>query len=301
VHYFRVRAGTRIALLSAPTSMWRPAMGTRSRIAAALMMSLCFGLVGSAPTLLPEAAEAQANVVGQWTTLPYMMPINPIHVGLLWTGKVLVVAGSENDETKHAASSSKAAVWNLQTGAIAVQDLQWDVFCNGMAFLPDGRALIIGGTEQYDTQVTGFYGESRATVFDPRTEKFVQVESMAHGRWYATATAMNDGRVLTFSGADETGNTNRAIELYRIAFGWSPEQLAPWEPPLYPWLHLLPNGNVFSSGPYPTSHVYNPSTSNWTLNVASTVYGTSRLYGTSVLLPLVPQNGYVPRVMIMGG
>src|SRR5262249_28264586 len=38
-----------------------------------------------------------------------------------------------------------------------------------------------------------------------------------------------------------------------------------------------------------------------TLNVASTVYGTSRLYGTSVLLPLVPQNGYVPRVMIMGG
>src|SRR5262249_21764692 len=202
-------AGLKIVLLSAPASPWRPAMGTRTRIAAALMMSLCFGLVGSAPTLLPDAAEAQANVVGQWATLPYTMPINPIHVGLLWTGKVLVVAGSENDPNKHAQGSSKAAVWNLQTGVIAVQDLQWDVFCNGMAFLPDGRALILGGTEQYDP----FHGDPRATVFDPRTEKFVQVESMAHGRWYATATAMNDGRVLAFSGLDENGYTNQAIEL----------------------------------------------------------------------------------------
>jgi len=272
-------------------------MGNRARRAAALTTVLCFGLVGATPSLLRDAAQAQANVIGQWTTLPYTMPINPIHVGLLRTGKVVIVAGSENDPNKHTESSSKAAVWDLQAGTIAVQDLLWDVFCNGMAFLPDGRALIIGGTEQYDP----FHGEARATVFDPATEKFVQVQSMAHGRWYATATAMNDGRILAFSGLDESGATNKAIELYRIAFGWSPELVAPWTPPLYPWLHLLPNGNVFYSGSGAASHVYNPSTSTWTLNVATTRYGQSRSYGTSVLLPLVPQNGYVSRVMIMGG
>jgi hypothetical protein len=74
------------------------------------------------------------------------MPINPIHVGLLRTGKALIVAGSENDPNKHTASSSKGAVWDLQAGTIAVHDLLWDVFCNGMAFLADGRALIIGGS-----------------------------------------------------------------------------------------------------------------------------------------------------------
>jgi hypothetical protein len=37
-----------------------------------------------------------------------------------------------------------------------------------MTFLPDGRAFIIGGTEQYDP----FYGDSRATIFDPATEQF---------------------------------------------------------------------------------------------------------------------------------
>src|SRR4029453_1564317 len=58
---------------------------------------------------------------GRWTTLPYTMPINPIHLGLLHTGKVLVVTGSENDPSEHQEGISKAAVWNLQTGTFVVQ------------------------------------------------------------------------------------------------------------------------------------------------------------------------------------
>ncbi len=100
-------------------------------------MVLALGVLGVAGPLLVDRTEAQANVTGQWTTLPYLMPINPIHLGLLHTGKVLVVAGSENDPTKHGLSS-KGAVWDLQAGTITVQNLLWDVFCNGMAFLPDG-------------------------------------------------------------------------------------------------------------------------------------------------------------------
>ena len=64
------------------------------------------------------------------------------------------------------------------------QNLQWDVFCNGGGTFPDGRFLIVGGTDQYDP----FYGEARTTVFDPVTEKFNDVENMAHGRWYANVT-----------------------------------------------------------------------------------------------------------------
>jgi len=267
----------------------------RTRIAALLSIVLCLGLISVAIPLLPGEAEGQANVTGQWSTLPYTMPINPIHVGLLRTGKVLIVAGSEGDPTKHNVSS-KAAVWDLQAGTIMVQDLLWDVFCNGMAFFPDGRALIIGGTEQYDA----FTGEARATVFDPQTEKFVQVESMAHGRWYATATAMDDGRILAFSGYDETGLVNNTVELYKIASGWGPAVAAYFYPPLYPWLHLLPNGKVFASGNSYNSVIFDPVTSTWSL-VGSTASGLWRYYGSSVLLPLRPETGYVPRVMIMGG
>ncbi len=273
-------------------------MWTRTRVVLAISTTLCSGFLGFLPPLR-SAAEAQANVTGQWSTKHYMMPINPIHVGLLRTGKLLVVAGSENDLTRWNARSYTAAVWDLQAETIAVQNLTWDVFCNGMAFLPDGRALIIGGTERYDP----FWGSPEATIFDPVTETFIQAESMAHGRWYATATTLSDGSILAFSGLDKLGAMNRTIEIYRAGMGWSLEQSAPWIPPFYPWLHLLPNGRLFYSGSTPQSHVYDPSnpTNPWTLNVATTTTGINRTNGASVLLPLLPQDGYKPRVMIMGG
>src|SRR5262249_6410475 len=83
-------------------------------------------------------------------------------------------------------------------------------------------------------------------------------------------------------------------------YGWSPESVAPWTPPLFPWLHVLPNGNVFASGPQPRSYIFNPSNQTWTTS-ASTQLGQTRSYGPSVLLPLLASNGYKPRVMILGG
>src|SRR3977135_3980882 len=53
-------------------------------------VSLFLATLIASPPFVPTAL-AQANVQGQWQTLPYTMPINPIHVALLRTGKVLVV------------------------------------------------------------------------------------------------------------------------------------------------------------------------------------------------------------------
>lgn len=245
--------------------------------------------LGAAPT------GAQSPVTeGEWNTLAYSMPINPIHCGVLHTGKVLIVAGSENNPSE---DDYKAAVYDPVSGAIAVQELRWDVFCNGMAALADGRFMIIGGTERYDP----FHGEPRSTVFDPATEQFNELESMAHGRWYGTITELSDGGLLAFSGWDENGGTNKAVEIYQIAAGWSPEYTAPWTPPLYPRQHLLPDGTLFCAGPSVNSHIFNPATQSWTLNVAKTLFRKERTYGTSVLLPLLPEGGYLPKVMILGG
>ena len=71
---------------------------------------------------------------------------------------------------------------------------------------------------------------------------------MAHGRWYPTVTSLGDGRVMTFSGLNETGGTNTSVEIYTAGTGWSPEYPAGWTPPLYPRMHLLPDGRVFYSG-----------------------------------------------------
>ena len=82
---------------------------------------------------------------------------------------------------------------------------------------------------------------------------------------------------------------------------WSTQSIAPWTPPLYPRMHLLPNGKVFYSGSTTSSALFDPSTTSFTQNVATTNYGGTRTYGSSVLLPLTPANDYDPKVMIFGG
>jgi hypothetical protein len=267
-----------------------PSRTAPARRSAVLLLILAAAVLALAP---PDAA-AQVGAVGEWRTLPQTSPINPIHVALLRTGRVLIVAGSENDPT---VTSYRAAVWDPGSGAFAVQTIPWDLFCNAMSFLPDGRVLTTGGNLQYNP----FRGIRTTTIFDPVTEAFAQVQDMARGRWYPSNVALADGRTMTFSGWLENGGTNNAVEIYTVPGGWSAERFAPFTPPLYPWLHLLPDGRVFQSGAQVSSHVFTPGSQTWTTNVARTAYPNERTYGSSVLLPLRPGEGYRARIMVMGG
>src|SRR5262249_22678201 len=245
-------------------------------------------------------------VTGPWFTLPYQMPLNPISATLLRTGQVLIVAGSENDATNSAAEeeeSYRAAVWDptgTTLGSIAVQNLTYDVFCSGTAALPDGRPLVVGGTSDYS-----FNGENRASFFDPVTQRFAQSPNMAKGRWYGTATALGDGRIMAFSGLDLSGATTQAVELYDVPSagnGWTTTTDFPVGPPLYPRVALLPNGNVFYTGhgsgtSNANGYIFNPTAGSWTISAGTT---GNRSYGSAVLLPLLPP-GYTPRVMALGG
>ena len=276
----------------------------RRRVYPCLRHSLAFSLLLS---IWAPITMAQANVQGQWGTLPYFMPINPVHVALLNNGKVLVVAGSGNCPPSQSgcpsgppygpSNNSGAVVWDPVAGAITQFSVSWDMFCNGMVMMQDGRVLIDGGTIQYDP----FYGQPQVAIFDPATNTFSNAQSMADGRWYPTVTTLGDGRIMAFSGLGETGATNDTVELYTVGAGWSQEYPAGWTPPLYPRMHLLPNGKVFYSGSGTSSALFDPSTTSWTLNVATTNYSGTRTYGSSVLLPLTPANNYDPKIMIMGG
>ena len=239
-------------------------------------------------------ALAQANSYGQWVTLNTQMPINPVHIALMHNGKVLVVSGSGNLPSD---TTYLAAVWDPTTDTVTTQPVPFDMFCNGMVVLPDGRPFVISGTQQYDP----FQGDPRTAAYDPATGNFVQLQSMADGRWYPTATTLSDGSVMIFSGLGENGSTNTTVEIYKVGVGWSQPYASGWIPPLYPRIHLLPNGTVFYSGPSTSSAFFNPMTHTWQIGIANTNYGGSRTYGSSVLLPLLPSNNYKPVVMIMGG
>lgn len=244
-----------------------------------------------------SSALGQAQLTGKWNTLPYTISINPIHAAMLHNGKVLIVSGTGNNPNN---SVPQAALWDPIAGTISTQTVPYDMFCNGMVILPDGHPLVIGGTLKY---LSGglFDGTSHSASYDPGSATFSLQQNMAHGRWYPTGTVLGDGRVMAFSGDNENDVNNNTVEFYTEGVGWSQQYVAPWNPPNYPRLHVLPNGNVFYSGPTPSSALFNPATQHWTLSVAHTNYALRRTYGSSVLLPLSPQNGYAPKVMILGG
>ena len=279
-------------------------MSSRSMSARAVQSVL--GLIVVLGALAPGVC-AQVNIQVQWSTMSTLMPINPIHSALLYNGKILVVAGSGNCPASQSgcpsgppygpANNSGALLFDPITGTITKFTTAWDMFCNGMVVLSDGRAFINGGSVQYDP----FLGELKSSIFDPSTNTFTDVQNMAHGRWYPTVTNLGDGRLMTFSGQDEVdASTNKAVEIYTVGSGWSTQYVASWTPPLYPRMHLLPNGKVFYSGSSTTSMLFDPNAHTWT-TVATTIYSGTRTYGSSVLLPLTPANNYDPRVIIMGG
>ena len=239
-------------------------------------------------------------------TLPYQMPINPISATLLRSGQVLIVAGSENDAKNNSEGSEsyRAALWD-PTGptqsSIVVQNLTYDVFCSGTAALPDGRALVVGGTSDYS-----FTGENRASFFDPATNQWIQSQNMVDGRWYATATTLgrwaSDGLLRSAADRRHQQHASRSTTSRTRAPAGAARSAAPFTPPLYPRMWVLPNGRVFysghgSGGSNSSGWIFDPVARTWTASAATTM---NRSYGTSVLLPLLPPT-YTPKVMALGG
>jgi Domain of unknown function (DUF1929) len=245
-----------------------------------------------AKTRVRAVVEASPNQSGRWDTLPFEMPINPVHVALMHTGKVLVVSGSGNDPDNH---DLQAAVWDPKTATVKTFKIAWDMFCNGMVVLPDGRPFVLGGTLQYDP----FHGEPKTAAFNPFSEKFVDMPSMGGGRWYPTGTVLGDGSVLVYSGLGTDGSMNRTVQIWN-GKAWKAAGTAFANVDLYPRQHVLPDGKVFEDGYNPDSQLYDPVSHAFT-TVATTIFGRDRFAGTSVLLPLTPANAFKPKVMILGG
>jgi hypothetical protein len=277
----------------------------RHIIAALLLLISVLGVPFAVAQTCPDNVP---HITGTWTVLPYQMPINPISANLLPNGKVLIVAGSEADGSNNSegAESYRAAVWDPSgndESSISVHNLTYDVFCSGTAALFDGRSLIVGGTAE--AEVYNSEGENRASIFNPVTNQYVQCQNMVDGRWYGTATALADGRIMAMSGLTQTGGTSRTIEIYdlqRAGAGWNPPTSVPFTPPLFPRLELLPGGKVFYTGhgsgdSNANAWIFDPATGGWTQSATTNV---NRKNGSAVLFPLVPPS-YVPRVMNFGG
>ncbi|MEV3992775.1 galactose oxidase-like domain-containing protein [Streptomyces sp. NPDC049837] len=89
---------------------------------------------------------------GHWDFLdvPSEFRINTIHAALLHTGKVLLVAGSGNNQKNFDANKFESVLWDPKTNKFKKIPTPKDMFCAGHTQLPDGKLLIAGGTKRYE-------------------------------------------------------------------------------------------------------------------------------------------------------
>jgi hypothetical protein len=273
---------------------------------------------------------AVAQAAGSWTAGPDT-PSHPVHVALLHTGKVLYVAGSGYHRPS-ASGPFKAGIWDTINPPVE-RTVDADLFCCGHVLLPNGNILLAGGTLKYQFQTPNsrWWGLDAAYEFDAKTESFLQLPSMAHGRWYPTLVELHNGDIQVVAGYDEFGYHNLLTEIYdpksktwtksfdpnssrtycvgcdstgcadlqgagAPCYGGSNKGVNPGIG-LYPRMHLMPSGLVALVGQTGARRVWDPQTRRW----HSSGTGIQRSYGTSVLLPLQNSDEENGKILVVGG
>ncbi|WP_405956458.1 galactose oxidase-like domain-containing protein [Streptomyces phaeochromogenes] len=139
---------------------YRPSKKTQKRLLGIGGVALLAGL--NAPAAIGFASEqyyeykiAQPGYkakYGSWKHLdiPREFRTNAIHAALLHTGKVLIVAGSGNEQKKFDKGSFDTVLWDPRNDTFKKIPTPDDFFCAGHAQLPSGRMLVAGGTARYE-------------------------------------------------------------------------------------------------------------------------------------------------------
>ena len=176
--------------------------------------------------------------------------------------------------------ATPAASFPIQTGGpVPNEGANAALFCSDQKMLHDGKVLAAGDKTTTTTPAStgmrsprrfpfppgaaGLEGIKNARIFDPTTDTWNQTDSMEFGRWYPAAVTLPDGDVFIASGVtrlvkpvypDAPLNSGRNVvqtETYDTSCGtWSNNGgLAERSLPLFPRLHLLPNGMSSTTRP----------------------------------------------------
>jgi galactose oxidase len=213
----------------------------------------------------PWSSAAEINILGvapsvgvggKWGA-PIGFPIVPVSAVVLPNNKLLTFSAYDGFTFSGTADTvTKVAVLDLSTGTVSEPpdvNTHHQMFCEGLAILPDGRVLINGGS-----------GDRATTIYNPATNTWSIGPLMNIPRAYNADTALSTGQVLTLGGSwdDSAGNKNGEIFTANGATGsWKllPGVLASkiltadpggiFRADNHPWMFAQANGTAFQAGP----------------------------------------------------
>ncbi|RIA87692.1 Copper radical oxidase [Glomus cerebriforme] len=209
-----------------------------------------------------------------------------------------------------------SAEYDIDTDTVRPLDVTSDTFCSAGSWLGNGTLVHTGG-DSGDPKFAP--GQQTLRFFDPQVGDWVErIGLMLSKRWYPTMLPLVNGKVIIMGGSTGGVGLNNAganNPTYNI---WPPSNNDTPDPDvqfpfltdtlpnnLYVFLHVVPN----SQNKNLLFMLSNQQGILYDLDTATTVttypkIAVQRTYpqtGSSLMLPLYPENNYKAEVMICGG
>jgi hypothetical protein len=251
--------------------------------------------------------------MGSWNLQPTELDTTGVHAAVLPNGEVLYFSYDMQDE-----NNVDRCNWQLcdeDRGPITPMSLilSRNLFCSGHCWLGDGRILVAGGQSWNFFSQWNEGADHDIHTFDPKLSSWTKHPNMPAGRYYPTCVTLSNGNGLIIGGAWSRVPVNRVNHEAEI-FDWKTNTLSPRIPfnpgfieDLYPFLQLLPDKTEqgllwIHSGK--KARLFSLVSGTWLSSTFNTNNEGNRNYpkqGAPVLLPLLPEEGYKARILLVGG
>jgi galactose oxidase len=258
---------------TAPNMLWGLKVVGHAYQLVAQNSGLCLTVSGASQTNATQVVQttcssalnelwslSSAKIPSNWTgVIP--LAVNPIAVANLPSGKLLMwSADSEfsfSGDLGQGAGQTHTSVFDPATNSssdVLVTNTGDDMFCPGIANLPDGRILVNGGSSSPKT-----------SLYDPSSSTWSSSGEMSIPRGYEGDAMVSTGSVLTLGGSWSGGQGNKNGELWTSGV-WRPLSGVTAAPVTGPdpqgvyrgdnhlWLFATSGGQVFHAGPSAAMH-----------------------------------------------
>jgi galactose oxidase len=196
----------------------------------------------------------------KWSA-PVALPLVPVQAANLPDGTVLVwSADSALNFTTGEVTPGKTytAIFNPSTGTsrqVIVSNTGHDMFCPGIANLPDGRIIVTGGSNTRKT-----------SIYSPSTNAWTTSNQMNIARGYQGSVTLSNGNVFLVGGSWNGGLGGKTGETWSPGSGWqingaitddtilTHDAAGIFRSDNHAWLFAVANGRVFHAGPSRAMH-----------------------------------------------
>ncbi|MFT0173167.1 ricin-type beta-trefoil lectin domain protein [Paraburkholderia mimosarum] len=241
-----------------------------------------------------------ATLPSKWTS-PIKLPLVPAAAANLPNGNVLFWSADYTNAFtvgEVTPGSTYTAIFNPSTQSTKqyfVTITGHDMFCPGIANLPDGRIFVTGGSSS-----------AKASYYTPSSNTWSSAPEMNIPRAYHGSLTLSNGNVFVIGGSWNGGLGNKTGETWTSGGGWTvnsslladyiltQDAQGIYRSDNHAWLFAVSNGRVFHAGPSQAMHWFDTAGNGNVTDAGNRANDNDAMNGNAVMYD-------VGKILAVGG